>query len=117
MSNREGVKTPPTNLNTMAHKIFNYNGQDVYLETDTYAKNGALAVCMCTPDGELYDVITTNLGHRLQSSSMAFLDVNNHPDICKWMENNGLAAPMYLSIKSGFVSYPLYTIFTKRFEE
>lgn len=99
----------------MAHKIYNYNGQQVYLETNAYANNGTLAICMLTTDGDLVDVITTNLGHRLQSFSMAFLDVNNHPDIGKWMEENGLAAPMFLSVKSGFVSYPLYTIFTSKF--
>ena len=99
----------------MEHKIFNYQGQKVYLETNAYANNGTLAVSMLTPEGDLVDVITTNLGHRLQSLSMAFLDVNNHPDIGEWMEKNGLAAPMYLSMKSGFVSYPLYTIFTSKF--
>ena len=99
----------------MAHKIFNYQGQDVCLETNSYANNGSLAVCMLTPEGDLVDVITTNLGHKLQSLSMAFLDINNHPDIGKWMEKNGLAAPMFLSIRSGFVSYPLYTIFTSKF--
>lgn len=115
MFNREGLNIPPTNLNTMAHKLFNYQGQEVYLETNSYANNGNLAVCMKTPEGDLVDVITTNLNHQLQSMSMAFLDINNHPDIGKWMEKNGLAAPMFLSIRSGFVSYPLYTIFTSKF--
>ena len=101
----------------MAHRLFNYNGQQVYLKQETYANNGTLAICMYTPDGELVDVVTTNLGNRLQSLSVAFLDVNNHPNIGKWMEENELAAPMFLSIRSGFVSYPLYTIFTKRFEK
>ena len=99
----------------MAHKIFNYNGQKVYLEPTSYANNGTLAICMKTPEGDLVDVITTNLGHQLQSLSMAFLDVNNHPDIGEWMEKNGLAAPMCLSLRSGFVAYPLYTIFTSKF--
>lgn len=96
-------------------KIYDYNGTNVYLKKEQYRNGGSLAVAMYTENGELYDVITTNLGHRLQSLSMAFLDVNNHPDIAKWMEKNGLAAPMFLSIKSGFVTYPLYTIFTSLF--
>lgn len=99
----------------MAHRIYKYNGQEVYLEKDSYRNDGTLAVSMHLPDGELFDVITVNLRNAIQSDSMAFLDINNYPDIGKFIERNKLGAPMYINMRSGFCTYPLYTIFTDKF--
>lgn len=96
-------------------KLYNYHGTQVYLKEEQYQNGGSLAVAMYTKDDELYDVITTNLMHRMQSDSMAFLDENNHYGIGKWLEKKGLAAPMGYSAQSGFCTYPLYTFFAKRF--
>lgn len=96
-------------------KYYSYNGTKVRLQADEYRNNGALAVSMYTKDGNLYDVITVNLNDMLQSDSMAYLDTNNHYQIGKWLEKNGLAVPMGVTERSGFCEYPLYTIFTSKF--
>lgn len=113
MSNREGVKALPQSQTDM--KYYTYNGTKVRLQADEYRNNGSLAVAMYTKDNELYDIITTNLMHRMQSDSMAFVDENNHSGIGDWLVKNGIALPMGYSAQSGFCSYPLYTIFTSRF--
>lgn len=96
-------------------KLYNFKGNKVYLKKEQYRNGGTLAVAMYTKDHELYDVITTNLMDGMASDSMAYLDENNHTGIGKWMEKHGLALPMYYSAKSGFCTYPLYTIFTSKF--
>lgn len=96
-------------------KFYNYNGHRVRLEQNTYANNGTLAVCMVSPDGELIDVITVNLNDRMQSDSMAYLDTNNNPKIENFIKRHHLGLPMNYSQRSGFCSYPLYTLFTSEF--
>ena len=91
-------------------KYYTYNGTKVRLKKQEYRSNGTVAVAMYTKDGELYDVITVNLMDGMQSDSMAYLDVNNHPCIGSWLQRRGLAMPMYYTHRSGFVEYPLYTI-------
>ncbi len=91
-------------------KQYKYKGKPVSLKIDTYRNNGTLAVVMEHEDGET-DVITTNLNSPFQSSSMAFLDINNYPGINKWIEKNGLGLGMGIQQQSGFCEYPLYTIF------
>ena len=91
-------------------KQYKYKGKPVSLRTDTYRNNRTLAVVMEHEDGET-DVITTNLNSPFQSSSMAFLDINNYPGIDKWIEKNGLGLGMGIQQQSGFCEYPLYTIF------
>ena len=91
-------------------KYYTYSGTKVRLSKEEYRNNGTLAVAMYTQNGELYDVITVNLKDRMQSDSMAYLDVNNHPGIGSWLQRRGLALPMYYTQRSGFVEYPLYTI-------
>ncbi|MCR5463188.1 MAG: DUF4313 domain-containing protein [Bacteroidales bacterium] len=96
-------------------KYYSYKGTKVRLQAEEYRSNGTLAVAMYTKDGNLYDVITVNLCDGLQSDSMAFLDTNNHSGIDKWMEKQNLAIPMYVTRRSGFCTYPLYTILTSNF--
>lgn len=92
-------------------KYYNFNGKKVRIAKEEYRCNGTLAVAMYTQDGELYDVITTNLNHPMQSDTMAFLDTNNIPGIEKFVVKNGLGLPMYFTARSGFCEYPLYTLF------
>lgn len=96
-------------------KYFIYNGKKVSLKAEQYRNNGTLAVSMHTKDGDLFDIITVNLNDMLQSDSMAYLDTNNHSTIGKWLEKKGLALPMGFTARSGFCTYPLYTIFTSKF--
>ena len=96
-------------------KFYNYKGKQVRLAKEEYRSNGTLAVAMYTRSGDLYDVITVNLQDMMQSDSMAYLDTNNHPGIDKWLEKKGLGLPMYVTGRSGFCQYPLYTIFTSQF--
>lgn len=92
-------------------KTYNYNGEKVYLRAESYRNNGHLALVMVSSDGTIRDVLTTNLNSSLQSDSIAFLDVNNHPDIEKWIQKNGLGLPMGVKQRSGYCEYPLYTLF------
>lgn len=96
-------------------KYYNYNGTKVRLQKEEYRNNGTLAVSMYTEDGELYDVITTNLNDMMQSDSMAFVDENNNNGIGAWLVENSLAYPMAYHRQSGFCTYVLYTFFTKSF--
>lgn len=97
-------------------KYYTYRGTQVRLAKEEYRSNGTLAVAMYTKNGDLYDVITVNLqDDMMQSDSMAYLDTNNHPGIDKWLEKRGLALPMYVTTRSGYCKYPLYTIFTSMF--
>lgn len=96
-------------------KRFKLNGKNVSLTATTYRNNGTLAVIVKYPKGE-EDVVTVNLNSRFQSDSMAFLDVNNKPWIEKFLRDNELGMPMYVNEQSGFVKYPLWTIFTEAFK-
>lgn len=99
----------------MSKKLYTYNGQKVRIEQNSYANNGTLAACLVTPDGDLVDVITVNLNDGMQSDSMAYLDTNNHPKIEAFIKRNHLGLPMYYTQRSGFCTYPLYTLFTSQF--
>lgn len=96
-------------------KTFTYHGKKINLRAEEYASNKTLAVAMCNKNGEILDVITTNLPDGMASNTMAYLDTNNYPDIAAWMEKNKLALPMCYSARSGFCTYPLYTILTSEF--
>ena len=96
-------------------KYYSYKGTKVRLQAEEYRSNGSIAVAMYTKDGNLYDIITVNLCDGLQSDSMAYLDTNNHTGIDKWLEKHNLAIPMYVTRRSGFCTYPLYTILTSNF--
>lgn len=94
-------------------KSYDYNGTEVFLERASY-HNGTLAVLMNDKDGNLYEVLTVNLCHPLQSDSMAFLDENNLPGIGEWVENNNLGISMGVNVPSGFCRYPLFTLFSEQ---
>ena len=91
-------------------KKLTYKGRTVKVKATTYRNNGTLAVMLTYDNGDSV-VITTNLNSLFQSGSMAFLDTNNYPDIEKWIRKNNLGQPSGVSERSGFCSYPLYTLF------
>ena len=80
------------------------------IKADSYRNNGCLALILEFEDGDS-EVITTNLCSPLQSDSLAFLDINHHPQIEKWVMDHKLGLPMGYTERSGFCEYPLYTIF------
>lgn len=92
-------------------KKYVYNGKSVTLSAEEYRSNKTLALMLHYDDGET-EVITVNLQDPIQSSSLAYLDVNNQPGIEKFIQKNGLGLPMGVLTQSGFCKYPLYTIFT-----
>ena len=92
-------------------KKYVYNGKSVTLSAEEYRSNNTLALMLHYDDGET-EVITVNLQDPIQSSSLAYLDVNNQPGIEKFIQKNGLGLPMGVLTPSGFCRYPLYTIFT-----
>lgn len=88
-----------------------YHGRPVMVKAESYRNNNTLALTLNYEDGDR-DVVTVNLNSHFQSDSMAFLDSNNYPDIEEFIQKNGLGLPMGITTQSGFVQYPLYTIFT-----
>lgn len=94
-------------------KSFKHNGRTFNLSATTYRNNNTLALTGDYDNGDM-EVFTVNLNNRLQSDSMAFLDINNHPWIEEFITENKLGLPMYYSDGAGFVKYPLYTIFTSK---
>lgn len=92
----------------MDRKIYNYDGQSVYLETANYRNNDTLAVLMFNVNGEPYGAITVNLCSLLQSYEKAFIDENNIPGIGEWLVLNNIAEPLHMSQDSAYCRYPLY---------
>ena len=92
-------------------KKFKYRGRTVTISAEEYRSNKTLALMLHYDDGET-EVVTVNLRDPIQSSSLAYLDVNNQPGIEEFIQKNGLGLPMGNTTQSGFVQYPLYTIFT-----
>lgn len=92
----------------MDRKIYNYDGQSVYLETANYRNNDTLAVLMFNVNGEPYGAVTVNLCSPFQSHNTGFVDENNMPGIGKWLEDNNLALPMNIIEPSGYCRYQLY---------
>ena len=92
-------------------KKFKYRGRNVTLSAEEYRSNNTLALMLHYENGET-EVITVNLQDPIQSSSLAYLDVNNQPGIEDSIQKNGLGLPMEVLTQSGFCKYPLYTIFT-----
>ena len=94
----------------MKRKTFIFNGRRCQVLADTYLSNGTLALILKYGSGERR-VVSTNLCSCYQTKTQAFLDTNNNPGIDKFIEENGIGKPMYVSQRSGFCQYPLYIIF------
>lgn len=86
----------------------------VTLRYQDYLNNGSLAVSLyrkCIEDDseELFGTITVNLPNSaFLPFGVQFVDINNFPNITRWLEVNNLAKPLGFSIRSGFVDYPAY---------
>ena len=94
----------------MKKKKLTYHGRPVKVSAESYRNNGSLALTLTYDNGDT-EVITVNLNSRFQSDSLAFIDTNNHPAAERFIQDNGLGVPMGVIERSGFCSYPLYTIF------
>ena len=90
-------------------KKFVFNNRPVEVKAETYRNNNTLALTLNYEDGDR-DVVTVNLNSLFQSDSMVFLDTNHYPDIERWIRQNGLGIAMNVSERSGFCSYPLFSI-------
>lgn len=86
----------------------------VTLRYQEYLSNGSLAVSLYNTrtkddEDELFGTITVNLPNSaLLPFGVQFVDINNFPNIARWLEDNNLAKPLGFSIRSGFVDYPAY---------
>ena len=94
----------------MKKKKLTFNGRPVTVSKESYQNNGTLAVMLTYEDDGDTEVITVNLNDPLQSDSLAYLDINHHPQIEKWVQKYNLGLPMGIMQRSGFCTYPLYTI-------
>ncbi len=61
------------------------------------------------PDGES-NRLTVSFGEFVGQYGAFFADINNNPDICKFLEENEIAFPIGASKTSGFVTYPAYRL-------
>ena len=94
----------------MKKKKITFNGRPVTVSKDSYQNNGTLAVILTYEDDEDTEVITVNLNDPLQSDTLAYLDINHYPQIETWVQKYNLGLPMGIMQRSGFCTYPLYTI-------
>ena len=103
---------------TISSKVYQIESYErtyeVIPEYGTYQNNNSLAVSLRFKDksqeeDDLFGTITVNLPESiLVPSDAQFVDVNNFPNIGRWLKENGLANPVGISVHSGFVTYPLY---------
>ena len=95
----------------MKKKKLTFNGRPVTVSKESYQNNGTLAVMLTYEDDGDTEVITVNLNDPLQSDTMAYLDINHYPQIEKWVQKHNLGLAMGISQRSGFCTYPLYSIY------
>lgn len=97
---------------------------DVVCRFGSYLHNGTLALeLMCRPDdpmmGEIfaggneyfmtYGTVTVNLDFSSKLPlNIQFVDENNMPGIGRWLEQNNIAKPAGIHVRSGYVTYPAY---------
>lgn len=98
-------------------KTYKFKGKSIYFKKTTYLNNGTLAIQAYECDtNDPYFTLTVNINESgfFGNEEVAFLDVNNVPDIEKWVKARKIAKYVGLNGFSGFVSYPLYH-FSKEF--
>ena len=84
---------------------------DAFLVEDAYANNGRVYLGLwCNEDGyfEPWADITVNLSGPVTDLSCGFVDTANCPEIVRFLEENGLAAPTGRTRMSGWNVYPEY---------
>lgn len=91
-----------------------FDGRDeaeLVFATGRYATLGRLAVeaWQVSPDDgslEPYAVVTVNLWEPIDGEDCAYLDTNNHPDLVRWMIDEGLVSLVPRVAESGMCRYP-----------
>lgn len=84
--------------------------EKVQLEISNYRNNNGLYIGLNTVGGEYresYGDITVNLDGKAPDYC-AYVDVNNMPELEKFIENNDLGEFTGLTKRSGFCEFPLY---------
>ena len=85
-----------------------FSKTQVTLAFETYRTNNTLAVEAYDEDGDLFTVITTNLPNGMADATHQYVDINNNPEIEKFLVDNNIAHPTGDVGISGFCTYPLY---------
>lgn len=88
-----------------------YGKHDLALQRRKYVHGGGLAVETLEKDHGCwvpYGSLTVCLEGQKLADDEAFLDVNNFPDVERFVEMYGLAKPTGRLRASGFCVYPLY---------
>lgn len=97
---------------------------EVICSFGSYMHNGTLALeLMCKPKDpmmreifggghqffERYGTVTVNLDiSHILPLNVQFVDENNMPGIGRWLQENNIAKPTGVGIKSGYVTYQAY---------
>lgn len=84
--------------------------EEVQLEINNYVHNNCMYIGLCnkTEEGyEPYGDITVNLSHKAPDYC-GYVDVNNMPELEKFIADNQLGEFTGLVEQSGYCTYPLY---------
>lgn len=102
--------------------MLKYFGMNVEVKRSKYRKNDSLAVVLVPEEcPEEYSVITKNIDETeifcCPFNEKAFVDINNYPDIEKFLIENELAIPLVILGQSGHCIYPLYAFDLEKIPE
>ena len=91
--------------------IIKYGKKDykVFPQKEKYLNNSRLAVMLIDIEEDIpFGIITKNIQWPLSSNNeyLAFVDVNNFPNLENWLIQNNIAKPTGYTGFSGFCSYP-----------
>ena len=101
----------------MKKRTFIYGNKKVTLSAEKYFANNTLAVVMHYKDMDAIDIVTVNIPGGPQDDKLAFVDINNMPDIVKWLTENGIAWETGIVGKSGYCAYPLMEFDLESFDK
>lgn len=85
------------------------------IELNNYMSSDNTAIILYS-EGEMFAVITTNLGLMLPIN-MAYLDTNNCPWVEDFMKKYNFGESTGIYGNSGFCEYPLYTLNIEELEK
>lgn len=90
-------------------KLNSYDKEfDIHLILDNYLENDNLYVGMITTNEgypEPFGDITVNIGIKCEENC-SYVDINNNPNIIKWLIDNNLGEPTGTENWSGHIIYP-----------
>lgn len=92
--------------------------EQVFLTTGIYMFTGNTSLNATCDNGEPYGCLTVNLMKPLESTDLAFLNINLFGvDVEKFITENGLGKKVVgREQQSGYVVYPLYRLNLKKFK-